>query len=43
MRRFLLGVLLLIVLSFSFIGYTEMDHNPAPPETSEQQNSFSEF
>ncbi len=43
MRRFLLGVLLLIVLSFSFIGYTDLDSNPTPPETSEQENSDLQF
>ncbi|WP_255408430.1 hypothetical protein [Halobacillus sp. Marseille-P3879] len=39
MRRFLFGILLTIVLAFSYVGYSDLDSNPAPKETSNDDNT----
>ncbi|GGF24459.1 hypothetical protein GCM10010954_24190 [Halobacillus andaensis] len=43
MRRLLLGILLTIVIGFSYVGYSDLDTNPAPEETSNDESSEQQF
>ncbi|MFC7063897.1 hypothetical protein [Halobacillus seohaensis] len=43
MRRFLFGILLFIVIAFSYVGYTDMEESPNPEETFEQDSTIQQY